>query len=194
MATTKRDYYELLGVARNANDDEIKRAFRRLARQLHPDVSDDPDAEQRFREVVEAYEVLSNAERRSLYDRYGHAGLSSGGFRPSTFDLGDLSSLFSAFFGDDLFGMSGGRRARGADIAALVEIDLAEAATALSRGRSSRRVPRAAAADGSGTSRAASSASSCARRRAGRVAARAATSSIRAASATEQGGSSRSGR
>jgi molecular chaperone DnaJ len=133
MATTKRDYYELLGVARNANDDEIKRAFRRLARQLHPDVSDDPDAEQRFREVVEAYEVLSNAERRSLYDRYGHAGLSSGGFRPSTFDLGDLSSLFSAFFGDDLFGMSGGRRARGADIAALVEIDLAEAATGTTR-------------------------------------------------------------
>jgi molecular chaperone DnaJ len=117
-------------VARTANQDEIKRAFRRLARELHPDVSRAPDAEHRFREVVEAYEVLSNSERRELYDRFGHAGLRSGGFRPTTFDFGDLSSLFSAFFGDDLFGV-GGRagRGRGADIAAQVEIELAEAAT-----------------------------------------------------------------
>ena len=134
MSTTERDYYELLGVARNANQDEIKRAFRRLARELHPDVSGAPDAEQRFREVVEAYEVLSNSERRQLYDRFGHAGLRSGGFRPTTFDFGDLSSLFAAFFGDDLFGV-GGRagRGRGADIAAEVEIELAEAATGATR-------------------------------------------------------------
>jgi molecular chaperone DnaJ len=74
--------------------------------------------------------VLSNSERRELYDRFGHAGLRSGGFEPSAFDLGSLSDLFSAFFGDDLFGM-GGRmgRSRGADIAARVEIDLAEVAT-----------------------------------------------------------------
>src|SRR5213593_3282299 len=118
MATTERDYYELLGVARNANADEIKRAFRRLARELHPDVSDAPDAEHRFREVVEAYEVLSNSERRELYDRYGHAGLRSGGFQPSAFDFGSLSDLFSAFFGDDLFGVGGrGRRSRGGDVA-----------------------------------------------------------------------------
>src|SRR5947199_7141917 len=117
MATTDRDYYELLGVGREAGEAEIKRAFRQLAREFHPDVSDAPDAEQRFREVVEAYEVLSNPERRELYDRFGHAGLRSGGFEPSSFDLGNLSDLFSAFFGDDLFGM-GGRtgRARGADI------------------------------------------------------------------------------
>jgi molecular chaperone DnaJ len=78
--------------------------------------------------------VLSNSERRELYDRFGHAGLRSGGFEPSTFDLGSLSDLFSAFFGDDLFGM-GGRmgRARGADIAARVEIDLAEVATGTKR-------------------------------------------------------------
>ena len=134
MAATERDYYELLGVDRNAGDDEIKRAFRRLARELHPDVSAEPDAEQRFREVVEAYEVLSNSERRQLYDRFGHAGLRSGGFRPTTFDLGDLSDLFAAFFGDDLFGV-GGRagRARGADIAARVEIDLVEAARGTTR-------------------------------------------------------------
>jgi molecular chaperone DnaJ len=134
MATTERDYYELLGVSRAAGGDEIKRAFRRLARELHPDVSQEPDAEHRFREVVEAYEVLSNSERRELYDRFGHAGLRSGGFQPSAFDLGSLSDLFSAFFGDDLFGM-GGRagRGRGADIAARVEIDLAEVATGTKR-------------------------------------------------------------
>jgi molecular chaperone DnaJ len=134
VATTERDYYELLGVARSASADDIKRAFRRLARELHPDVSEAPDAEHRFREVVEAYEVLSNSERRDLYDRFGHAGLRSGGFQPSAFDLGSLSDLFSAFFGDDLFGMgSRGGRGRGADIAARVEIDLAEVATGTKR-------------------------------------------------------------
>ena len=134
MSTTERDYYELLGVSRTANPDQIKRAFRSLARELHPDVSDAPDAEQRFREVVEAYEVLSNSERRELYDRYGHAGLRSGGFNPTTFDLGSLSDLFSAFFGDDLFGFGGrGARARGADIAAKVEIDLADVVTGTKR-------------------------------------------------------------
>jgi molecular chaperone DnaJ len=129
MATTHRDYYELLGVARTADDAEIKRAFRRLARELHPDVSDAPDAQERFREVVEAYEVLSKPETRALYDRYGHAGLRSGGFTPTQFDFGSLSDLFAAFFGDDLFGVGARpRRARGADIAAQVEIDLVEAA------------------------------------------------------------------
>jgi molecular chaperone DnaJ len=133
MATTERDYYELLGVSRTANAEEIKRAFRGLARELHPDVSKEPDADHRFREVVEAYEVLSNSERRELYDRFGHAGLRSGGFQPTAFDLGSLSDLFSAFFGDDLFGGGGRGRARGADIAARVEIDLAEVATGTKR-------------------------------------------------------------
>jgi len=135
MATTDRDYYELLGVSREATDAEIKRAFRRLARELHPDVSAAPDAQERFREVVEAYEVLSKTETRDLYDRYGHAGLRSGGFQAGQVDFGNLADLFSAFFGDEiLFGGRAGRpRARGADLAATVEIDLVEAAHGVTR-------------------------------------------------------------
>ena len=134
MATTQRDYYEVLGVQRMAGEAEIKKAFRGLARSLHPDVSEEPDAEERFREVVEAYEVLSKPETRELYDRYGHAGLRGGGFTPTSFDLGPLSDLFAAFFGDDLFGVSSRpRRARGADVAAQIEIELAEAATGTKR-------------------------------------------------------------
>jgi molecular chaperone DnaJ len=133
MATTQRDYYELLGVARNATESDVKKAFRRLARELHPDVSDAPDAHERFREVVEAYEVLSKPETRELYDRYGHAGLRSGGFQPGNFDFGSLSDLFAAFFGDDLLTGRGARRARGADLAASVEIELVEAARGTTR-------------------------------------------------------------
>ena len=132
MATTERDYYELLGVARGADEGEIKKAFRGLARELHPDVSEAPDAEERFREVVEAYEVLSNAETRELYDRYGHAGLRSGGFQPGHFDFGSLSDLFAAFFGDDLIGGRAGR-SRGPDLAAEVEIELVDAARGTKR-------------------------------------------------------------
>ncbi|MGZ4355057.1 MAG: DnaJ C-terminal domain-containing protein, partial [Gaiellaceae bacterium] len=128
MATTERDYYELLGVSRSAGDDEIKRAFRRLARELHPDVSEAPDAKERFAEVAEAYEVLSKRETRDLYDRYGHAGLRSGGFSAGQFDFGNLADVFSAFFGDDLLG-GFGRRSQGGDAVAHVEIDLREAAT-----------------------------------------------------------------
>jgi molecular chaperone DnaJ len=135
MTTTERDYYDVLGVSRTADEREIKRAFRRLARELHPDVSEAPDAERSFREVVEAYEVLSKPETRDLYDRFGHAGLRRGGFQPGHFDLGNLSDLFSAFFGDDLFGVvRGGRqRRRGADVAAEVEIDLVEAARGVAK-------------------------------------------------------------
>jgi molecular chaperone DnaJ len=133
MATAERDYYEVLGVRRDAGDAEIKKAFRRLARELHPDVSEAPDAEERFKEAVEAYEVLSKTETRELYDRLGHAGLRSGGFRPSTFDFGNLADIFSAFFGDDLFTQTTRGRSRGADIAADVAIELSEAATGTKR-------------------------------------------------------------
>ena len=129
MATTERDYYEILGLTRGASDADIKKAFRRLARELHPDVSEAPDAEKRFRAVAEAYEVLSKAETRALYDRYGHAGLREGGFQPGHFDFGSLSDLFATFFGDDAFGpFAGSRRTRGADLGVDVTIDLVEAA------------------------------------------------------------------
>src|ERR1700752_1434596 len=119
-----RDYYEVLGVSRDVDEQTLKKSFRRLARQLHPDVSSEPETEVRFREVTEAYEVLSNSETRALYDRYGHAGLRSGGFQPTNFDMSGLSDLFSAFFGDDLFGGGGPSRRRGADVGATIEIEL----------------------------------------------------------------------
>src|SRR3954462_10809154 len=128
----RRDYYELLGVSRTADEGEIKKAFRGLARTLHPDVSQEPDAEERFKQVVEAYEVLSKRETRELYDRYGHAGLRSGGFHSRAGDFTDISDLFAAFFGED-FGGRRRRNARGADLVAQVEITLPEAATGTTR-------------------------------------------------------------
>jgi molecular chaperone DnaJ len=133
MATAERDYYELLGVARGASDAEIKKAFRKLARELHPDVSKEADAQERFRAVAEAYEVLSKPETRQLYDRYGHAGLRRGGYTPADFDLTNLTDIFSAFFGDDLFGRNRGGRSRGGDLGLAVSIELAEAFTGVKR-------------------------------------------------------------
>ena len=133
MASVKRDYYDVLGVERGAANKEIKSAFRRLARELHPDVSDHPEAQERFREAAEAYEVLSKPETRELYDRFGHEGLRTGGFRPSDFDFANLADLFSVFFGDDLFGGAGTRRSRGADVMAEVEVELEEAARGVKR-------------------------------------------------------------
>jgi molecular chaperone DnaJ len=152
VATTERDYYEVLGVTRTATEAEIKKAFRSIARELHPDVSEAPDAEERFKEVVEAYEVLSNAERRELYDRFGHAGLRSRGYAPTSFDFGTLGDLFSAFFGDDLFGLAGQQRraARGADVAAEIEIELVEAARGVEREVPFRVAVGCTTCDGSG--------------------------------------------
>ncbi len=132
-----RDYYEVLGVSRDAGEDQIKKAFRRLARELHPDVnSSDPQAEDKFKEAAEAYEVLSDPERRATYDRFGHEGLRSGGYAPNFEAFGSFSDIFDAFFGGGGFGSAfggaspfgGGGAIQGGDIAATAEIDLVKAA------------------------------------------------------------------
>jgi molecular chaperone DnaJ len=128
------DYYERLGVARDASEGEIKKAFRRLARELHPDVNGhDPEAEEKFKAAAEAYEVLSDRERRATYDRYGAEGLRSGGYQPSGF--GSFADIFDAFFGGGGVGGAdfggAGRRgpAQGGDVAVTATIELTEAAT-----------------------------------------------------------------
>lgn len=131
-----RDYYEVLGVGRGADEKEVKKAFRRLARELHPDVNGhDPEAEEKFKEAAEAYEVLSDAERRRTYDAYGHEGLRSGGFDPRSASFGSIDDILKAFFGGDAFGFGagGGGRAAGADIAVAVEIELADVVEGVTR-------------------------------------------------------------
>jgi molecular chaperone DnaJ len=124
-----RDPYVVLGVEREASAQEIKKAFRLLARELHPDVNaHDPDAEEKFKEAAEAYEILSDDERRATYDRYGHEGLRSGGYAPNFDGFGSIGDLFDAFFGGGSGGF-GGRSGPmpGGDVAVAIEIDLVEA-------------------------------------------------------------------
>jgi molecular chaperone DnaJ len=128
----RTDPYQVLGVARDADEGEIKKAFRRLARELHPDVnSHDPEAEEKFKEAAEAYEILSDPERRATYDRYGFDGLDSRGFASATHGFGSFADIFDAFFGGDPFGAFGGAgsgRVQGGDTAVEVEISLEDAA------------------------------------------------------------------
>ena len=106
----KRDYYEVLGVSRSSTDTEIKRAYRALAVQYHPDKNpDDPHAEEKFKEAAEAYSVLSDSQKRAAYDRFGHAGVGAGagqGFDPGFSNIEDIFDIFG--FGD-MFGQRGGR-------------------------------------------------------------------------------------
>ena len=129
---SERDYYETLGVPKGANPDEIKSAFRRLARQYHPDVSQEPDAEERFKEINEAYAVLSDDEKRAAYDRYGHAGLNGFGGAPdfSNLDIEDILNMFGFGMGFD-FGRRSRRSAnsprRGADLQYNMSLEFEEA-------------------------------------------------------------------
>lgn len=128
--SAKRDYYSVLGVDRQATDEEVKKAFRRLARQYHPDVNKNPDAEARFKEINEAYEVLSDTDKRAMYDRFGHtgpqAGFGGGGFSGG---FGGIEDIFDAFFGG---GMRTGTAARpgpvrGVDLRYNLKIEFEEA-------------------------------------------------------------------
>ena len=131
MAATSRDYYQVLGVDRSASEAEIKKGFRKLARELHPDVNaHDPEAEEKFKEAAEAYEVLSDPERRRTYDRFGREGLRSGGFQPGA-GFASFQDIFDALFGGDPFGEGfggfGRGRSTGGDVAAVIEIELEDA-------------------------------------------------------------------
>lgn len=141
----KRDYYEVLSVTRSATEVEITKAYRKLAMQHHPDRNvGDAEAEVRFKEVTEAYEVLRDPQKRAVYDRHGHAGLSGAAGGGQGVDLGDLfGDLLGSFFGGG-GGGGGGRRHRGGprpgrDIQAVLDIDLVEAATGVKK---SQTVPR----------------------------------------------------
>ncbi|HEX2233594.1 MAG TPA: molecular chaperone DnaJ [Thermoleophilaceae bacterium] len=131
----RRDPYEVLGVPRDADESQVKKAFRALARELHPDVNKhDPAAEEKFKEAAEAYEILSDAERRSIYDRFGFEGLDSRGYAPAGHGFGSFGDIFDAFFGGDPFGFGRGGfgggpgPVQGGDAAVEVEVTLEQAA------------------------------------------------------------------
>ena len=112
MAEQKRDYYEVLGITKGAGEDEIKKAYKKMARKYHPDLNPgDKEAEEKFKEVNEAYEVLSDPNKKARYDQYGHAGVDpnfgAGAGFDGNFDFGDLGDIFGSFFGG---GFGGGRR------------------------------------------------------------------------------------
>src|SRR5215207_931180 len=131
----KRDYYEVLGLKREASTKEVAAAYRKLALKYHPDTNpDDSEAMEKFKEAAEAYEILSDADKRARYDQYGHAGIDSSGAGPHFQDIEDIFEAFGGIFGD-MFGGAGGaggrrgRRARrGADLQVQVAVDLEEAA------------------------------------------------------------------
>src|SRR5688500_161104 len=126
-----RDYYEVLGVGRDASEAEVKKAFRKLARELHPDVNaHDPEAEEKFKQAAEAYEVLSDAARRRSYDTVGPEGLRAGGWSPRAAGFSSIQDIFEAFFGGDPFQRG---PAGGADVGATIEVGLEDVLEGTSR-------------------------------------------------------------
>ncbi len=129
----KRDYYEVLGVAREATPEEIKKAYRQAALKWHPDRNKEADAEARFKEAAEAYEVLSDAEKRQRYDRYGHQGVGAGVHDFSGMHVEDIFSMFDGIFGGDMFGGRGRGRRGGVNLEMQVELTLEEVASGVER-------------------------------------------------------------
>ena len=162
---TKRDYYEVLGVSRNASKEDIKKAYRKLAMQYHPDRNPgDKEAEEKFKEAAEAYEVLSDDTKRSNYDRFGHDGLRNSGFSGGGFaDINDIFSHFSDIFGggsifDEFFGTSSSRsrtsRRRsgtpGSDLRVVLNLTLEEIATGIEKKIKLKRYVRCSDCNGTG--------------------------------------------
>ena len=152
MATTERDYYQVLGVERGATDDQIKRAFRKLAQQWHPDVNSEPEAQERFKEVNEAYQVLSDPERRQRYDMFGKAGADGTGPGAGYEGFGGFSDIFDAFFGGGA-GAGQARRGRpqpGADLRYDLRITFEEAVRGVEKEIEFRVLQRCETCEGSG--------------------------------------------
>jgi len=150
----KRDYYEVLGVSRNASAEEIKRAFRNLARKYHPDVNKAPNAEARFKEINEAYEVLSDETKRRAYDRFGHDALNGapdGGFGFGAAGFGGFTDIFDAFFGGGVGGPGGATIAeRGDDLRIDIQLTLEEAVLGTEKTLSYARLERCEVCGGTG--------------------------------------------
>lgn len=156
MAENKRDYYEVLGVSRSATDDELKKAYRQLARQYHPDLHpDDPTAEEKFKEITEAYEVLSNSDKRNMYDQYGHAAFENGGMGGGEGFGGfsDMEDIISSIFG----GFGGARTQNanaprpGRDLQTSTTIDFMEACSGKSQNVQVQRMEICPDCHGSGS-------------------------------------------
>ncbi len=151
---TQRDYYEILGVPRTASADDLKGAFRRLARQYHPDVNKASDAEERFKEINEAYAVLSDDEKRAAYDRFGHAGVRNTGGAPDFSVDFDFADIFGDLFGFGGFGRSSGRARnaprRGADLQYRLDLTFEEAVFGVEKDIEVTRDETCSACNGSG--------------------------------------------
>ena len=154
---TQRDYYEVLEVPKNASTEDLKAAFRRLARQYHPDVNKAPDAEERFKEVNEAYVVLSDSDKRAAYDRYGHAGVkgANGGVDFTSVDMSDFADIFGDLFGFGSFGGRASRRShnsqrRGADLQYRLDLAFEEAIFGVEKEIEITREETCSACNGSG--------------------------------------------
>ena len=158
----KKDYYEVLGIDRNAQEEDIKKAYRRLAKKYHPDVNPgDNNAESKFKEINEAYEILSDPQKKARYDKFGHSAFEQGGFDGfggfGDFDFGGIGDIFESFFGGSGFSRRSSRSKtgpqRGADLKHRVDISFEEAAFGTEKEISLNRMEVCQTCQGSGTSR-----------------------------------------